>query len=193
MRNFLNKHSGTFLFFVVLEQIIVAFSTFCMIKLGTGIMDEHGLIWFWEFVISLVIVFVPRIFKQKCMVKAKYASFKRYVSLYEKNLYNYPFLKTNHEFCKKRQSFFHNQTWQVIEETYAFVVDFSATVLNVLFNILVIGLSLNIRFFVAYICSACVIAVGLFSTKKLLEKKVVLHKLLRAVCRGQCLMDGILF
>ncbi|MET3740638.1 hypothetical protein [Faecalicatena orotica] len=171
MRYFLNKYSGTFLLFVVFEQIIVAFSTFCMIKLGTGITDEHSLIWFWEFVISLVIVFVPRIFKQKCMVKAKYASFKCYVSLYEENLYNYPYLKTNHEFCKRRQSFFHNQTWQVIEETYAFVGDFSATVLNVLFNILVIGFSLNIRFIVAYICSACVIAAGLFSTKKIIARK----------------------
>lgn len=171
MKNFVNKYSFIFSVFTILEQMIVALSTFCMIKLGEEIVGGRSPIWFGVFVISLIIVFVPRIFKQKYIIKAEYKTFEKYIFAYEKNLYNYPFLKTNHEFCDKRQSFFHNQTWQVIEETYTVLGDFFTTILNVVFNVLIIGGVLNRNFFLAYLVSLCFVIVGAIYTKKKIAEK----------------------
>lgn len=116
MRHFVNKFSILFLVFTILEQLIAATSTYAMIALSSEILKGEGMIWFGVFVLSLVLVFVPRIFSQKYMVKAEYATFQRYLSLYESNLYNQPSLKTSHAFGGERQSYFQNQTWQTIEK-----------------------------------------------------------------------------
>lgn len=171
MKNFFNKYGGVFLIFAAFEQMIGASSTFFMIKLGSNLIQGHSLVWFWAFVISLILVFIPRIFKQKYMIKAEYTTFDAFISRYEKNLYNYPFLKTNNEFCKEKQAFFHNQTWQIIEEAYYFAEDFITTILNVAFNIIIIVVSLNNKFFIAYLCSAVFILAGVLLTKKVIARK----------------------
>lgn len=171
MRHFVNKFSILFLVFTILEQLIAATSTYAMIALSSEILKGEGMIWFGVFVLSLVLVFVPRIFSQKYMVKAEYATFQRYLSLYESNLYNQPSLKTSHAFGGERQSYFQNQTWQTIEKTYEFFGDLMATVLNVVFNVLVIGWSLSPWFFAAYLCAAAVIAAGILTARGKIVRK----------------------
>lgn len=171
MRHFVNKFSGLFLIFTILEQLIVATSTYAMIALSSEILKGEGMIWFWVFVRSLVLVFVPRIFSQNYMVKAEYATFQRYLALYESNLYNRPSLKTSHAFGGERQSYFQNQTWQTIEKTYEFFEDLMATVLNVVFNVLVIGWSLSPWFFAAYLCATVVIVAGILAAKGKIARK----------------------
>lgn len=171
MRHFVNKFSGLFLIFIILEQLIVETSTYAMIALSSEILKGEGMIWFGVFVLSLVLVFVPRIFSQNYMVKAEYATFQRYIALYESNLYNRPSLKTSHAFGGERQSYFQNQTWQTIEKTYEFFGDLMATVLNVVFNVLVIGWSLSPWFFAAYLCATVVIVAGILAAKGKIARK----------------------
>ena len=61
MRHFVNKFSILFLVFTILEQLIAATSTYAMIALSSEILKGEGMIWFGVFVLSLVLVFVPRI------------------------------------------------------------------------------------------------------------------------------------
>lgn len=190
MRYFVNKFSIVFLTFVVLEQLIAASSTYAMIRLGSEIMTGEGMIWFGIFVLSLVLVFVPRIFSQKYMTKAEYAAFQGYLSRYECNLYNRPSLKTSHAFGGERQSYFQNQTWQTIEKTYEFFGDLAATVLNVIFNVLVIGGALSPWFFASYLCAAGVIAAGILTTKARLRIRVAGRRRHKVLCRRCCLTDG---
>lgn len=76
MRHFVNKFSILFLVFTILEQLIAATSTYAMIALSSEILKGEGMIWFGVFVLSLVLVFVPRIFSQKYMEKRNMQRFR---------------------------------------------------------------------------------------------------------------------
>ena len=84
MRHFVNKFSILFLVFTILEQLIAATSTYAMIALSSEILKGEGMIWFGVFVLSLVLVFVPRIFSQNnpgATRKLRSASMKRTMAL----------------------------------------------------------------------------------------------------------------
>ena len=85
--------------------------------------DGQSIHWFLGFVISLTLVFVPRIFKYRCLVKARYRSFHRFMEMYEKNLYSHPYLKTSRKFCGQKQAYFQNQLWQTLSEACTFLDD----------------------------------------------------------------------
>lgn len=166
MEKLFNIFSLLSLVFIISEQTIVAFSTFFIINLGLHIGDESSILWFLCFVLSLTVVFIPRIFKYRCLVKARYRSFRHYLELYEKNLYSHPYLKTSRKFCEERRAYFQNQLWQTISESYVFADDFATTLLNVVFNVAAISFTLSRGFLLSYFCSAFLTAAGAFLFRK---------------------------
>ena len=166
MEKLFNIFSLLSLVFIISEQMIVAFSTFFIINLGLHIGDESSILWFLCFVLSLTVVFIPRIFKYRCLVKARYRSFRHYLELYEKNLYSHPYLKTSRKFCGQKQAYFQNQLWQTISESYVFADDFVTTLLNVVFNVAAISFTLSRGFLLSYFCSAFLTAAGAFLFRK---------------------------
>ena len=116
MESLVNIFSLQALLFMAAEQFLVGLSTLCVINLGLHLGDGQSIHWFLGFVISLTLVFMPRIFKYRCLVKARYRSFHRFMEMYEKNLYSHPYLKTSRKFCGQKQAYFQNQLWQTLSE-----------------------------------------------------------------------------
>ena len=173
MGSLVNIFSLQALLFMAAEQLLVGLSTLCVINLGLHLGDGQSIHWFLGFVISLTLVFVPRIFKYRCLVKARYRSFHRFMEMYEKNLYSHPYLKTSRKFCGQKQAYFQNQLWQTLSEACTFLDDAVSTLLNVVFNVIVMSFTLSHGFLAAYCCSAAMTVVGAFLFRKRIRYKSI--------------------
>ena len=173
MESLVNIFSLQALLFMAAEQFLVGLSTLCVINLGLHLGDGQSIHWFLGFVISLTLVFVPRIFKYRCLVKARYRSFHRFMEMYEKNLYSHPYLKTSRKFCGQKQAYFQNQLWQTLSEACTFLDDAVSTLLNVVFNVIVMSFTLSHGFLAAYCCSAAMTVVGAFLFRKRIRYKSI--------------------
>lgn len=171
MGSLVNIFSLQALLFMAAEQFVVGLSTLCIINLGLHLGDGQSIHWFLGFVISLTVVFIPRIFKYRCLVKARYRSFHHFMEMYEKNLYSHPYLKTSRKFCGQKQAYFQNQLWQTLSESYTFLDDSVTTLLNVVFNVIVMSFTLSHGFLAAYCCSAAMTVVGAFLFRKRIRNK----------------------
>ena len=173
MGSLVNIFSLQALLFMAAEQLLVGLSTLCVINLGLHLGDGQSIHWFLGFVISLTLVFIPRIFKYRCLVKARYRSFHRFMEMYEKNLYSHPYLKTSRKFCGQKQAYFQNQLWQTLSEACTFLDDAVSTLLNVVFNVIVMSFTLSHGFLAAYCCSAAMTVVGAFLFRKRIRYKSI--------------------
>ena len=173
MESLVNIFSLQALLFMAAEQLLVGLSTLCVINLGLHLGDGQSIHWFLGFVISLTLVFVPRIFKYRCLVKARYRSFHRFMEMYEKNLYSHPYLKTSRKFCGQKQAYFQNQLWQTLSEACTFLDDAVSTLLNVVFNVIVMSFTLSHGFLAAYCYSAAMTVVGAFLFRKRIRYKSI--------------------
>lgn len=173
MESLVNIFSLQALLFMAAEQLLVGLSTLCVINLGLHLGDGQSIHWFLGFVISLTLVFVPRIFKYRCLVKARYRSFHRFMEMYEKNLYSHPYLKTSRKFCGQKQAYFQNQLWQTLSEACTFLDDAVSTLLNVVFNVIAISFTLSRGFLAAYFSSALITAAGAFLFRKRIRYKSI--------------------
>lgn len=173
MESLVNIFSLQALLFMAAEQFLVGLSTLCVINLGLHLGDGQSIHWFLGFVISLTLVFIPRIFKYRCLVKARYRSFHRFMEMYEKNLYSHPYLKTSRKFCGQKQAYFQNQLWQTLSETCTFLDDAVSTLLNVVFNVIAISFTLSRGFLAAYFSSALITAAGAFLFRKRIRYKSI--------------------
>ena len=173
MESLVNIFSLQALLFMAAEQFLVGLSTLCVINLGLHLRDGQSIHWFLGFVISLTLVFMPRIFKYRCLVKARYRSFHRFMEMYEKNLYSHPYLKTSRKFCGQKQAYFQNQLWQTLSEACTFLDDAVSTLLNVVFNVIVMSFTLSHGFLAAYCCSAAMTVVGAFLFRKRIRYKSI--------------------
>ena len=173
MESLVNIFSLQALLFMAAEQFLVGLSTLCVINLGLHLGDGQSIHWFLGFVISLTLVFIPRIFKYRCLVKARYRSFHRFMEMYEKNLYSHPYLKTSRKFCGQKQAYFQNQLWQTLSEACTFLDDAVSTLLNVVFNVIAISFTLSRGFLAAYFCSALITAAGAFLFRKRIRYKSI--------------------
>ena len=171
MGSLVNIFSLQALLFMAAEQFVVGLSTLCIINLGLHLGDGQSIHWFLGFVISLTVVFIPRIFKYRCLVKARYRAFHRFMEMYEKNLYSHPYLKTSRKFCGQKQAYFQNQLWQTLSEAYAFLDDSVTTLLNVVFNVIVMSFTLSHGFLAAYCCSAAMTVAGAILFRKRIRNK----------------------
>ena len=171
MESLVNIFSLQALLFMAAEQFLVGLSTLCVINLGLHLGDGQSIHWFLGFVISLTLVFIPRIFKYRCLVKARYRSFHRFMEMYEKNLYSHPYLKTSRKFCGQKQAYFQNQLWQTLSETCTFLDDAVSTLLNVVFNVIVMSFTLSHGFLAAYFFSAFMTAAGAFLFRKQIRNR----------------------
>lgn len=151
MKNYINKYFFNCIIWCAIEQIFVAMSTVCMIKMGQSIVEKDEILrWSCLFIILLFIVFIPRYGYQCSLTKAKYNTFRMYMEDFL-NSYKYKtYLCKEIEFINPRKTFFHNETWNVINESYDFILDFILTLFNVCFNVGIIGFVISKEFIFSY-------------------------------------------
>lgn len=171
MKKFINKYSIVTLCCIIMEQGLVAASTYIITKLGQSILSGEKLVlWLLLFVASLTFVFVPRVGTNLFLTKSKYYTFQKFVKLYEENFSNRPHLFGNQRFTKERQPYFTNQLWIEINEGYNFFLDFFSTLLNIVFNIGVIVLVINSYMILGYAMSLVVVYTSLMLTRKKISR-----------------------
>ena len=77
---FVSRYAGYFVLFLVIEQAIVASSTFWLAWLAKGIIDNGPLMLpFIGFTCSLTLVYIPSILKNTYLSKAKIRSLELYI------------------------------------------------------------------------------------------------------------------
>lgn len=172
LKNYVNAYSALCLFFCIIEQVLVAASTICMIKIGECI-NERSQMTFWMcmFIILLFAVFCPRYGYQRFIVKAKYRIFRSFIHDFEKNLEFKTFLIKEKEIAKEKESFFNNEIWNVVNESCEYILDFILTLLNICFNIAIIGIAIEKRFIVGYMLAFLVALLFCLFSRKRAENK----------------------
>lgn len=171
MRKFINKYSLLSLFFCVLEQLIVASSTLWIVRLGQSVVsNDMPYIWLILFVMSLTLVFIPRLFANANISHAKYITFRNFINDYKNNLFNQPHLLTNEKFNHQYQSYFINQTWIVVNDAFDFFLDLFTTLFNVVFNIIVVCYTVNFKLFYGYLIAFFIIIFNIFILKNKINK-----------------------
>lgn len=175
LKNYVNTYSALCLFFCIIEQGVVAASTICMIKIGECINEPSQMIfWMCIFIILLFVVFFPRYGYQRFIIKAKYHIFRSFIHDFERNLEFKTFLIKEKEIAKEKESFFNNEIWNVVNESCEYILDFVLTLLNICFNIAIIGIAIEKKFIVAYMLAFLVaLLFCLFSRKKAENKSLL--------------------
>lgn len=168
MKNYNNKYSVICLLFCIAEQALVAFSTITIIRIGECIeRPERLILWMAAFIVSLFIIFLPRYGYQRFLILAKYDTFQSFIHDFEEHFQFKPYLSKEKEFVNSRKAFFHNEIWNVVNESYDFILDFILTFLNICFNIAVIGFAIERYFIVSYILAfAIALSLCMISKKR---------------------------
>lgn len=147
---------------------MVAGSTLIIIQIGRNIENPERLVfWILLYMISLLAIFIPRYGYQYCLTKAKHLTFQNYINRYILSYNDYLYLNKDKIFVNERKAFLQNETWTVINESYDFIIDFLATLLNVSFNVIVICHEINSRFLKAYMFSFFIVYIVMkFSSRR---------------------------
>ena len=166
------------IFFILVQQLIVASSTAIIAQLSQSILSGAGyLLWLVLFVISLTIVYIPTMLTNHFINKAKYFTYKDYISKFSKQAYNHPNKFFDSNFRKEKEAYFTHEAWLIIQEDYNFIVDIVGIVLNVVLNVLVLSIYLDWFFLFSYILAVpLTFACATASKTRLLKKSDKLQK-----------------
>lgn len=167
MRIFRNRFCLLAILFGVMQQVVVASSTYFITRMGGSVASGGPfLLWCVLFFASLVAVFVPAFACDFFLNKAKYRSFADCIATCGKQLYNRPALRSSRKFCETRQPYFNNQCWSTVDEACNFYNDLLQVLCSVVCNVAVISAMLDPLFLLGYGGSLLVAAVALLLSRK---------------------------
>lgn len=165
-------HKDTFFCFVslLLQQILVAASTYFIIKLGEAI-ALHGAYsgYLTLFVASLIIVYIPGIFYLLFLNKAQYEAIHRFVHLFISANKNQIAHYSSPEYRKDKEPWLTSEGISVVQEASSIVTDGIAILLNVLLNALTIAIFVEKSMLLAYGASFFILWLSVVFAKKPLQ------------------------
>lgn len=158
---------------LLIQQIIVASSTFWIAKLAESInsSSDETMYYLSLFIASLVIVFLPGGYSTVILEKAKYFALNEYLSTFKMSFWNKPNLRSDKSLKNERQPFLSSECFLVIEEAYNFYYDWVSVFLNVLLNVVALALVLEISIVYSYIVGIFFVSVFILNTKNIIHKR----------------------
>ena len=139
---------------------MVALSTVSTVELGRALSggDSNTLI-FWSFVlvVSLLAVFIPRFGYQYFIELVKYRVFERYLEVFERKIYNSPYIMKDKSLYSDRKSVFNNEVWNVVTYSCNYMLDVVLTLMNIIFNVLVLSIAIDVKFIPVYLLTFAVV------------------------------------
>ncbi|MDR1540940.1 MAG: hypothetical protein LBU32_23645 [Clostridiales bacterium] len=169
---FINRASVMSFLFIILQQLIVAFSTISIVNLGRRVSLGSGyLLWLALFILSLIIVYIPTILTNYCLNAAKYETYNQLISSFGEQNYNSPDLNCSVKFKSQRQPYFTHEAWLIIQENYDFFADISSMGLSICLNVLVISFYLSRAFLASYAVAFPLTFICISLGKKTLRKR----------------------
>ncbi len=154
---FIPRYYINILLLILIEQIMVAASTYSLIRATQDIIDgNHSPIWFISFVILLFFPYVPGIYSRKKLEELC-------LSAYENFLKNRLFFvsKPTSIWAQRGRKNSYNlglglEGFSIIKEVAHTFFDLTTIILNILLNLLVIGLTLNYKIGVAFLIGSLI-------------------------------------
>lgn len=136
----LNRHLQVALLFLLIQQIIVASSTYFIARLAQSLTEDTiSILYMVLFALSLVAVYVPAYFCVTNTERAKYDAHKLYNDNFHTVFLGKTYLLSNDELQSTATTTLAQESNYTLETVIDSIFDISALVLNVLFNVLVIA------------------------------------------------------
>jgi len=159
---FLNDRAICAIFFLVIQQLIVASSTIWISDLSGAIIDgKNILIYLALFVTSLFVVYIPGIISSYYLEKAKNLGLYRYIEYFSRNYKGNPTLITEKTIREEREPWLIGESGRTIEEVFSVGYDGLSTGLNTSLNILALCYVFGIKILLGY--GACVLILPIIS------------------------------
>ncbi|MDO4427665.1 MAG: AAA family ATPase [Moraxella sp.] len=147
----LNRHYLLASIFIIIQQLIVASSTYFIAKLGeqfgNGVLNIHFII---AFIVSLIIVYVPAYFSVIYLEKGKYTAWQNYIAKFNAHFLGKSTLFNNHTLKQSTTALISQESKDTIDDMSNTLFDLLALILNVVFNIIVIAFVLDKAILLAY-------------------------------------------
>lgn len=170
-RIFINRFFGATFIFIIIQQMIVASSTFWIAQLGNVIAEGKAFQTpLFYFISSLVVVYLPGILSLIYLERGKFESFFRYVNQFIKIHSNKGSERNTKELKGTCFPYLTSEGLNIIEEICRFFYDAISMVLNVFLNVLVIAFVLEKGFLLAYGVSLLLAIISLkFNSEKITQ------------------------
>jgi len=151
---FLNHATYLALFFIIVQQGMVALSTFTVASLSQSILvGDDYLKFVFLFIGLLSAAYIPTTLTNYFINKAKYLTYGDYVRQFSEKSFNVPSLYFNRCESAEKSAYFTHEAWLLIEENYYFIVDIVSILLNVAFNVWVIAYFTTTDFLWGYLAA----------------------------------------
>ncbi|UXZ05245.1 ATP-binding cassette domain-containing protein [Moraxella nasicaprae] len=147
----LNRHYLLASIFIIIQQLIVASSTYFIAKLGeqfgNGVLNSQFII---AFIVSLIIVYIPAYFSIIYLEKGKYRAWQDYIKAFDTHFLGKATLFNNQTQKQTTTALLSQESKDTIDDFSNIIFDLFSLLLNVLLNIGVIAFVLDTRILWAY-------------------------------------------
>ncbi|NDL63012.1 ATP-binding cassette domain-containing protein [Acerihabitans arboris] len=169
-RFLINRYFFLSLFFLIIQQLIVASSTYWIGGLAEQVgSNENFTLYLVFFVLSLIIVYIPSFFSAIFLEKSKFIALEKYIDIFRRNFWNKASIRTNKNYKDLHLPYVSTEGFLVFEESFKFIFDWISVILNVSFSVLVLALVVNVSIVWPYIISLCLICVNVFLFRKKIQ------------------------
>jgi hypothetical protein len=146
-----NKNSIFSLFFLLIQQLIVASSTLWIYRLSISVINKKDILLnIILFSLSLVLTYIPASISVYFLQKSKTLAFAKYVDLFSKNYYSTIVSSIDKQFQIDIEPWLVNEANRIIEECHNFIYDALSTIINNALNIIVLLIFININLSYGY-------------------------------------------
>lgn len=164
----INSQGALSIVYITVQQLIVALSTFFIIKSVVYINNENyyfGSLYIIGFVFCLFIVLIPVSLSEIQSQKWYYESIRKYIDYFSKHNFGKSF--DSQRGCRKaKEPWISSQGPVIIREATSDFTFFLSMVLNSFFSVLVLGFMMNISILISFIIATlAVISIGFSSSK----------------------------
>lgn len=137
--------------FLIMQQLIVAFSTYAIANLGKELIEKSiSNFYISLFIISLVIVYIPAYFAMLYLEKAKYQSWQTYYEYFSQNFLGKSTYFSDTKIKNEAIANLSQESKATIDTAMTIAFDVFASFFNIIFNILVIAFLLNSSIIAGY-------------------------------------------
>ena len=155
-----NKFTFLALTFLLMQQLIVASSTFWISYLSEAVvLGKNVTFYLVLFVSSLFLVYIPGVFASFYLEKAKSKAIHRYTQQFSESYKCLPTMLSEKEFQAEREPWLTNEGSRTIEETYHMLYDSTATGLNTILNIGALCIAIDSRMISGYFLSFMILPI----------------------------------
>ncbi|TNH05467.1 hypothetical protein FHQ26_10550 [Testudinibacter sp. TR-2022] len=139
------------LLLLLIQQFIIASSTYWIAISAERIATQQPYFLYLSlFIVSLIIVYIPSVISISLLEKAKIIALNSYHTQFRTLFYGLSNINADKNQKKIMMPYLSSESFLVIDESYRFIYDWIAVILNVLFNIITLAFLLEANIIYAY-------------------------------------------